>query len=197
VKRVPTSGLVMMAASDLTRHPQNPRRGELEPIIESIATNGFYGALLVQKSTGFVIAGNHRFLAGRSLGMTEFPAFVLDVNDTQAKKIMLADNRTSDVAGYDEERLCDLLKAVDEESSLVGTGYQDDDLNKLIKLCDTERPAEQDLKEVKAANVTFNLLHIRFVVQREEYIQWLEEIRQTAGFNKADIQKEILCRLGL
>jgi ParB-like chromosome segregation protein Spo0J len=44
----------------LRPHPRNVNRGDLAVIAESIAQNGFYGAVVAQRSTGYILAGNHR-----------------------------------------------------------------------------------------------------------------------------------------
>lgn len=110
--------------ADLAEHPDNPRRGDDSAVAESIEDNGFYGAILVQESTKLVIAGNTRFRTMRDAGERTVPVIVLDVDDVQAKKIMLADNRTSDFAHYDDTALLALLTEVQgDQGNLAGTGY--------------------------------------------------------------------------
>ena len=52
--------------SELKQHPQNPRRGNVEAIKQSIETSGFFGAIIVQKSTGYILAGNLRSRVAQS-----------------------------------------------------------------------------------------------------------------------------------
>ena len=120
----------------LRLHPRNPRKGAVPLIEESIRENGFYGAVIAQKSTGYVLAGNHRLLAAREAGLTELPVFWVDVSDERALKILLADNRTSDVGTYDEEALARLLEEIGAEG-LVGTGYSEEDLAELLGTLET------------------------------------------------------------
>jgi len=122
----------MVAVEGLVNHPGNPRQGDIGAIAVSIQENGWFGSLVAQKSTGYVLAGNHRLQAARQLGITEVPVHWLDVNDTQALKILLADNRTNDLATYDNEILTQLLAEIATEDSLLGTGYDGDDLDLLI-----------------------------------------------------------------
>lgn len=123
--------------SSLTEHPDNPRRGDAKAVNESIAANGFYGAVLVQRSTGRVLAGHTRLKAAKQSGATSVPGIWLDVDDQQAKRILLADNRTSDLAYYDDDALFAVLGSIlDDGSSLKGTGY-DDATYKLLLRNDT------------------------------------------------------------
>jgi hypothetical protein len=112
--------------STLSEHPQNPRRGDSKAVGESIASNGFYGAVLVQRSTGRVLAGHTRLKAARQNGATSIPGIWLSVDDEQAKRILLADNRTSDLAYYDDDALFAVLGSIlNDGSDLTGTGYDD------------------------------------------------------------------------
>jgi len=123
-----------LVSVDLIRpHPKNPRRGNLDVLVESIQKNGFYGALVVQRSTGFIVAGNHRYLAAKKCGINALPVLWVDVDDQTARRILLADNRTSDLATYDDEQLAALLREACTENDLLGTGYTDDDLEALIE----------------------------------------------------------------
>jgi ParB-like chromosome segregation protein Spo0J len=128
---------------DLVEHPENPRRGDVDAIARSIDSNGFYGTIVVQESTGRVLAGNHRLRAARSAGLDVVPVVVIDVDDDRARRILLADNRTSDLGTYDDELLRNLLAelaaTVDE---LQGTGYSPDDLTALLERLDRDAPDE-------------------------------------------------------
>lgn len=114
-------------------HPQNPRRGDVMAIADSIKANGFYGAIVVQRSTGYAIAGNHRLLAARRLSMQQVPVVVVDVDDDTALRIMLRDNRISDQATYNDHALLELLTELDAtEAKLAGTGWADGELDALL-----------------------------------------------------------------
>jgi hypothetical protein len=114
--------------SMLSTHPENPRIGDMRAIGESVAAHGFYGVLVAQRSTGRVLAGNHRLVAARAAGITELPVAWLDVDDDEARRILLADNRATDLATYDDDALADLLASLEStEVGLEGTLYVDDD----------------------------------------------------------------------
>lgn len=135
-------------------HPKNSRKGAAEPIRESIEANGFFGAVTVQKSTGHVITGNHRWREAKELGMKEIPVIWADVTDEEAQRMMNADNRTSDLATYDERLLADqLLELEASELGLLGTGYSDEDLAELVHSLD-ERTFHFDPDEVPEVKST-------------------------------------------
>ena len=128
--------------ADLVEHPDNPRRGSDVAVTESIEANGFYGAVIVQKSTQFVLAGNTRLRSVREAGEESIPTMVLDCDDETATRILLADNRLSDLAEYDNRALLRLLDDVSEyEPTLLGTGYDEQAMALLRAAVDLDMPA--------------------------------------------------------
>lgn len=112
----------------------NPRKGDVDAVAESMDENGIYQPIIVNLGTktgrkNEIIAGNHRALAAKQLGHTTIPAIVLDLTETEATKIALADNRTSDLAEYDHQALLDMLDSLNGDT--YGTGYDDDALDEL------------------------------------------------------------------
>ena len=123
----------LVAVARLKPHPKNARQGDEGAIYASIRANGFYGRLIVQKSTGYILVGNHRFRAGLRAGMTEFPVEWVDCDDDRALRILLADNKTADDASYNDVALGQILADLANSSlELDGTGYSLDDLDDLI-----------------------------------------------------------------
>lgn len=128
----------------LTEHPENPRDGDEKAIEASIDAHGFYGAIVAQKSTRYVIAGNHRHRDLRNRGQKVIPVFWLDVDDDEALRICLNDNASNDKAGYREDVLAALLTRMQQTpTGLAGSGYADADLTALIaKLSAGDEPVE-------------------------------------------------------
>lgn len=125
--------IVLEPIDGLLAHPRNPREGDVDAIAESIRENGYLAPVVVQRSTRYVIDGNHRLLAARQLGMAEIPTVWVDVDDDTALRYLLAANRTNDLAAYDDQALTQLLAEIDGGArGLVGTGWQRDDLQALL-----------------------------------------------------------------
>lgn len=114
--------------SDLRPHPDNPRRGNVAAIEESLRINGQY-APIVALPDGTVLAGSHRLEAARRLGWSEMLVTTVDADDEAARRIVLADNRTGDLATYDSTALADLLSSLE---TIDGTGYGEDDVAALL-----------------------------------------------------------------
>ena len=121
----------------LSFYPGNPRRGNVGLIAESLKANGLYKPLVVQKSTNYVLAGNHTLMAARDLGYEEIDVVFADVDDEAARRIVLIDNKSADVATYDTDDLAALLADVED---FAGTGFSADDLARLIAPLPPEFP---------------------------------------------------------
>lgn len=126
-------------------HPKNPRIGDVDAIAESIRSNGFYGVVVVQKSTGYILAGNHRVKAAFDIDPEfEVPVTAVDVTDDKAMRILLADNRTSDLGTYDLKMLIENLSEVQD---FGGTGYDQEDLVSLLHDLSMATPQEKEKKK--------------------------------------------------
>jgi hypothetical protein len=75
-----------------------------------------------------IIAGEHRWRGAKAKGLGQVPALILDVDDDAALRILLADNRTAEIGGYDDPALAELLRSLDD---LDGTGWTEQDLDDL------------------------------------------------------------------
>lgn len=124
----------------LIPHPKNPKVGDIDQIAASLTIHGQYRPIVVQTSTKHVLAGNHTLAAAKSLGWTDIAVAWVDVDDDQALRILLVDNRTSDLGRYDNDTLAELLGELEE---LEGTGFTFDDLEDLLPAAepDPEPPA--------------------------------------------------------
>lgn len=120
--------IVRVPAQDIKTHPKNPREGDVDAIAEMIRENGWHGVLVVQRSTGYIVVGNHRYKAGLKVGVDTFPVHYVDIDDMQALRILLADNRASDMATYDDERL---LQAITE---LTGKAFVRNELDLQVQI---------------------------------------------------------------
>lgn len=123
-----------MPIAELIPHPQNPNRGNIGAISESISANGYFGAAGYQRSTKRILFGNHRVEAARLAGAEFVPALEIDVDDEAALKIMLVDNRSATFAENDKELLADILQHLSAtQHALDGTGFTPEYLDELLE----------------------------------------------------------------
>lgn len=122
-------------------HPQNARRSDMALLRSSLLTYGQYSPLVGQRSTRYVLRGNHLLIAARGLGWTEIDVVYVDVDDEWAAKIVLIDNRSSDLAGYDT---AELLERLQDLPDLRGTGFGQPDLDGLLAEVNAQVPLAED-----------------------------------------------------
>lgn len=124
----------MARVDSLHPWPGNPNQGDVGAIARSIERNGWYGVVIVQKATRRILAGHHRVQAARQLGYHAVPVQLVDVDDSTAQRIVLADNRTTRLGMDDGSALLELLQQVAQEplTGLDGTGWDGDDLDELL-----------------------------------------------------------------
>ncbi|MGW5267231.1 hypothetical protein ACWEQ4_01135 [Rhodococcus sp. NPDC003994] len=137
--------------STLKFYKDNPRKGDVAVIAESLASIGQYRPIVVNIGThtgrkNEVLAGNHTLKAAKKLGWEHIQVVHVDVDEEGATRIVLADNKTADLGGYDDAILTNLLVDLPD---LAGTGYTVDDLDDL--LADARDAAEAAAKEAAAA----------------------------------------------
>jgi DNA modification methylase len=102
--------------------PANPRlhsKKQIRQIAHSIETFGLNVPVLVDAELK-VIAGHGRLLACSELGITEVPTLCLDhLTPAQARAFMIADNRLTEIASWDDKLLAEQLK----DLSLLGLDF--------------------------------------------------------------------------
>lgn len=122
----------------LNPYYKNPRIGDVEKVAESLSENGQFKPIVVNVGTQTgrpreILGGNHTWLAARKLRWVHIEVAWVDVSEVEAKKIVLADNGTSDGSTYDDGILGELLAGIkDAGESLIGTTYTDKTLESLI-----------------------------------------------------------------
>lgn len=103
-----------------TTHPDNPRVGDVLQIAESLRNHGQYRPIVANRADMQILAGNHTFLAAKQLGWEQIAVTYVNVDDDTARKIALVDNRSGDLADYDQDQLRQVVNTVPD---LDGTGY--------------------------------------------------------------------------
>lgn len=127
---------------DLVHDPDNARKHS-ERQIKAIATSlrefGQQRPLVVGPNN-VIYAGNGTLEAAKSLGWKEISVIKLPFDDPiKCRAFAIADNRTSDLATWDNESLLDSLKEISSANLLEAVGYIDseiDDLRALLEESD-------------------------------------------------------------
>ena len=194
----PTHNLTIdrVPVGDLRTYHRNPRRGNTQVIAQSLTVNGQYRPLCVNRGThtgrpNEVLAGNHTLMAARDLGWEHIDVTFVDVDDDQCARIVAVDNRSADMATYDDRLLLELLADLPD---LDGTGYDPGDLDELERaLADASpQPDEPDTGQARRTLAErfgippFTLLDARQGYWQDRKRAWIDlglrsETGRTAG----------------
>lgn len=126
----------MVAVEELKQYPNNPRRGNIKLIKESLSEYGQYKPITVNKATREILVGNHTYAAAKELGWKEIAVNYIEVDAETAAKIVLIDNRATDLSGYDNNALLELLEKLND---LEHTGYGDDEFDDVLARIEEEK----------------------------------------------------------
>jgi hypothetical protein len=123
--------------------PANARQHSdrnLETIQKSLTEFGQRKPIVVWKDT--VIAGNGTLRAALALGWTDIEITRVpdDWSKDQITAYAVADNRTSDLASWDEEVLLDILADLDGYDLLAASGFTDEEIDDLRAFVEEAEP---------------------------------------------------------
>jgi DNA modification methylase len=132
--------------STLLNDPANVRKHNernLESIKASLARFGQQKPIVVGRD-GVVIAGNGTLAAARSLGWSMIDIVRSHLTGAEATAYAIADNRTAELAEWDEDALAQQLAAlqIEDEELLAATGFDEKELEEM------SGPAEVEEDEV-------------------------------------------------
>ncbi len=137
--RIQSLSIQYQSLKDLKPDPKNPRahsEKQVRQIARSIEAFGFNVPVLVDANLR-VIAGHGRVQACQVLGLQEVPTITLEhLSDAQIRAFMVADNRLTENAAWDEKLLGEQLKSlseVDLNFSLEVTGFEMSEIDLFIE----------------------------------------------------------------
>jgi DNA modification methylase len=131
----------------ITPYDNNPRLNDpgVDAVAASIKEFGFRQPIVVDEA-GVIIVGHTRYKAAQKLGLETVPVHVaIGLSDVQAKAYRIADNQTSRLSDWDQERLVqELLQLQSMDFKLDLTGFSADELQELLADEGTEGLVDPD-----------------------------------------------------
>ena len=133
--------------SELTPYENNARthsNEQIEAICNSIREFGFINPVIIDENN-MILVGHGRIEAAKVLGLDEAPyRRVENLTEDQKRAYILADNKLSDLGGWDEELLSQELGEIELDMSLFG--FDNIEIGELDIEGDIE---EDDIPEIK------------------------------------------------
>jgi len=172
----------------LKEYPDNPRQGDIYKISESLNQHGQYRPLTVNKRDMTILTGNHTWKAMKQLGWKTCIVTYVDVDETQAKKIVLVDNRLGDIAGYDDELLSKMLQEIVDSGDYLGTGFNAREIDELLAgVDDTIDDFDTEFEEVKPAKEKQAIQEIVLYLDDEQFERYKKWVNALADEMKCNL----------
>ena len=163
-----------MPIGELRMDPANARQhsdGNIASIMHSLATFGQQKPI-VANTDGTIIAGNGTYQAAVKMGAKRIAVIKFDGDPNDASAFGIADNRTAELARWDQDRLTQLLtELANEEYDILATGFDQKEIDKLLGTIETAKPELTDLeyKVVVICESEEHQRHVLATLQQEGY----------------------------
>lgn len=114
--------------NDIFPYYDNPRdnTNAIEPVKESFNKFGFIKPIICDKK-GVIICGHTRYVAAYQLGLEYVPVIYSDMDDEQAKKFRIADNKLAEKSEFDENELLEELRKMKVPTDMQAFFFEDID----------------------------------------------------------------------
>lgn len=132
-----TTNMQLVAIDKLVPYVNNARTHSKEQVMKlrsSLREFGFVNPVIIDKDYG-ILAGHGRVMAAKEEGLTEVPCVLADyLTEAQKKAYILADNRYTQDAGWDEELLRIEIESLQgEDFDILLTGFDVAEIDDLFK----------------------------------------------------------------
>lgn len=128
--------------AELVPWDKNPRQNKnaVAAVKESILKFGFASPIVARPSDKRIIAGHTRHQAALELDLEEVPVRWVELTDEQAAGLTLADNRTGEIAFWDEDMLGEVLQELVQqgEELIEGLGWSESELKSYLEPVDLD-----------------------------------------------------------
>ena len=121
----------MIDINALTPYKNNARTHspeQIEMICNSIREFGFINPVIIDENN-MILVGHGRVMAAKQIGIKEVPfRRVTNLSEDQKKAYIIADNKLSDLAGWDDDLLMAELESIELDMSQFGFDLEFDDI---------------------------------------------------------------------
>lgn len=141
--------IVQLALSSIKPYEGNPRNNEqaIPLVARSIQEFGFRNPIVVDKDK-VIVCGHSRYYAAQDLGLKKVPCIVSDLPPEKAKAFRIADNKTSELATWNWEKLEQELAKVDDIDMEEAFGFfENGNANEEDFFTEDRKPSEPKEKE--------------------------------------------------
>lgn len=169
----------MIKIGDLKPYENNPRNNDnaVEYVKNSIKKFGFKVPLVIDKNN-VIVTGHTRYRASQELGLKEVPCIIADdLTEKQIKAFRIADNKTNDMAEWNDDLLSIELKDVMEDIDMTDFGFGDFELSMLMDDMEPDK-YDDDLIKQYSDNADEFLINKRIIItyKTDEETEFLKNL---------------------
>lgn len=146
--------VVKINLAGLLPDPKNTRkhdRRNIDAIKESLRKFGQYRPFVVQRQGMIIRVGNGMYQAMKELGWSDGDAEIKDLTNDEAVALSIIDNRSSELAVWDDELLAKTLNELPSEYKTL-TGFDDAEINKMLRAFDMEGEVQDSEVQIEKAD---------------------------------------------
>lgn len=159
----------------------NPRMNDDASVklAEIIEAHGIKSPIVCWSKNRVIYKGNTTFKACRLLGMDKVPVIFHDFpSEASAKAYGIADNKASEMAGWDDEVLTKIMGAKEFKNHGFVTGFSE----KEIELMDFWPPEEERVEKAKKAGKAI-MFNVKVQIPMDSYQEVVNAIKKAVdGF---------------
>ena len=116
----------------------NPRNNDaaVSNLKKAIELFGFTSPIIVRKQTNQVIAGHTRLKAALSLDLKVVPVRFIEISESQARQLAIADNKIGEIATWNDDELAkqfELIKEEMEDFDFNDIGFTDEEVDAMVR----------------------------------------------------------------
>lgn len=171
--------IVYKKIEEILPYENNPRNNDeaVDAVAESIQEFGFKIPIVIS-GDNVVVAGHTRIKAAKKLGMKEVPCIIADdLNEEQIRAFRLADNKSAEIATWDEEKLeQELAQIMSIDMSLFGFDGEESDF--ADEVTDDKYTFNTNIPQYE---ITGEQPTIAAMLDEEKANQLISEIEQSEG----------------
>lgn len=145
--------------SKLQPWARNPRRNDaaVKRVADSIRRFGFAAPILARRENNEIIAGHTRWRAAKLLGIGKVPVRFMDISESDAHLLALADNKTGELAEWDDAAVAKILGEYNFADAIVA-GWTGAELGKMVDDLIGAPDQDDDASESLGAGLTYSII---------------------------------------
>jgi len=192
----------LMPVDQVIPYARNPRINAhaIEKLAASIKEFGFRQPIVTDKEL-VIVVGHVRFEAAKRLGLKKVPVHIAtELTPEQIKAYRITDNRVGEESEWDKSLLqLEIAELDDATYDTELLGFNAEELKEIQSSLDSMEDGfgDDDDDDIEEADTTARIASYTFPIPREQYLEWMEAIKQQVGFEKKEIIAELKRRLGL